>query len=257
MSEWRKEYVFWFYLWMVLLIPVPAICLLIPGLHVGVAIGIAAAALVAAIVVTAVQHHRAHTSYWRMYAHARGLTLDDSRPWVSAGVPLLRKGDERRMDRVLTGRIGSGNAALAQYTYTEVWHDDNGRHEEDHDFTLVVFRLSAEVAARYKGVYLREQGLSFGGLQDKLQHDRKVELESSEFEKEYELRVVDGQDDIALYELFSTTFIDQLTTRHIEWEQVGPDLVVYQQGHTSTSDDVDDLCGKAAWVYQRYSEEHR
>ena len=37
-------------------------------------------------------------------------------------------------------------------------------------------------------------------LQDKLQHDRAVQLESAEFHKRYALRVVDDQDDIALYE---------------------------------------------------------
>ena len=117
--------------------------------------------------------------------------------------------------------------------------------------------LPEPVAARYLGVYMRKNTLSLGSLQDKLQHDRAVQLESAVFNKRYDLRVVDEQDDIALYELFSTPFVDHLAhTVFVQWEQVGPYLVVYRKGHTTDSDELDRLCKDSVDVFSRYCEEY-
>lgn len=202
---------------------------------------------------------RSTVQYWRSYAKSRGLQLDDSNPRINCDIPLFCKGDKRRFDRVLAGSIGGEARALGHFTYTEVSTDGKGnRTETPYPFTVCAMRLPDPVAARYQGVYCRKKSMSLGALQDKLFKDRSVELESTLFHKRYSLRVLDDQDDIALYELFSPTFIDQLSESYCAyWEQQGADLVVFQPKHLSDTTDLDAFCADAIRVYRRYAEEYQ
>lgn len=224
----------------------------------GAGVAIVVLAAITFAVVAFVQHGRAADSFFDRYAEARGLTHVEKGS-VAAGVPLLRQGDKREFPRVLSGRIAGEGASLAQYTYTEVSTDSDGnRTETDYDFTILHARLPAEVAARYAGVYLAPKSLSLGALQDKLAHDRRVQLESAEFAKRYSLRVVDEQDDVAVFELFSPPFIHRLATEtKVFWQQRGADLVVWRKGHPGKAADLDQLCLDASVVLQRYREEWR
>src|SRR5690606_37220898 len=160
----------------------------------------------------AVAHSASRTSFLTEYAHARGLIYHKDSALPTSGVPLLRRGDERRCHHRLDGLIGGQSGRISHYTYTEITTDsDGGTQRTDYHFTLVSFQLPPALAQRYSGVYLRPKTLTFGALQDKLAHDRSVTLESAAFEKKYSLRVVDSQDDIALYELFSPPFIEHLS----------------------------------------------
>jgi len=171
---------------------------------------------------------------------------------------LLRKGDKRELEFRLHGRVGGDEVTLAHYTYTEISRDSEGnRSESDYHFTLAIATLPDACAARFQGVYLRPGGgLSFGGLQDKLAHDRGVQLESIAFNKRYDLRVMDAQDDIAVFELFKPHFIERLTSgSRCQWEQVGATLVVYEDDHISNTAELDALFAQAADIRQRYCEE--
>ncbi len=219
---------------------------------------VAAAPAVTTAIVAMVQHGRASDDFFDRYAAARGLVhVEDSH--VDANVPLFSRGDKRKWGRVLDGTIAGQRAALAHYTYTDVSTDSEGnRSETDYDFTCVRFRLPDQVAARFAGVYCSPKKLGFGAIQDTLAHDRKVELESAEFAKKYTLRVVDSQDDVALYELFSTTFVHRLATELTAyWEQRGGDLVVWRTGHETEAADLDRMCLEAWHVLHRYQEEWR
>ena len=78
----------------------------------------------------------------------------------------------------------------------------------------------------------------------------------AEFAKRYNLRAHDSQDDVALWELFSTTFVHRLATElQVYWEQRGADLVFWQKGHESEAADLDRFCLEAWHVLQRYLEE--
>lgn len=202
------------------------------------------------------QHGVAADAFFDRYATARGLRHSEN-SHVSAHVPLLRRGDERKFPRVLAGRIAGQDARLAHYTYTEISTDSDGnRSRTDYEFTVLAFELPPQVAARYRGVSLAPRSLSFGALQDWVQDDRKVELESAEFAKRYNLRAHDSQDDVALWELFSTTFVHRLATElQVYWEQRGADLVFWQKGHESEAADLDRFCLEAWHVLQRYLEE--
>ena len=220
---------------------------------------VAAAPLVALAVVAFLQHGKATDDFFDRYAAARGLThVEGGR--VPADVPLFRKGDKRKWSRVLGGTVAGQPASISHYTYTDVTRDSDGNREEtDYDFTCVHFTLPPQVAARYPGVYCRPRAfLSLGGIADGLTHDRKVELESIDFAKRYSLRVVDEQDDIALYELFTTAFVERLATElHVFWEQCGADLVVWKKGHEREAADLDRMCLEAWHVLHRYLEEWR
>lgn len=257
LRHWREAHGVWLWAWVAVQVGVPLVLAAL-GMFVGALVA-AGVALVPLIVVLAVQWSRASDSYWDGYAEARGLRHHDGGVPITGSVPLLRKGDERKISRTIAGRIGDGDGQIAQYTYTEVSTDSDGdRQETDYDFTIVTWQLPQAVADRYKGVYLRRSGISLGRLQDKLAHDRAVELESAHFNKRFDLRVVDEQDDVALYELFSTTFLDWLChTTDIQWEQVGSTLVVFRKGHAQKTADIDQLCQCAAAVHRRYLEEHR
>lgn len=239
--------------------PTNAIMLIIGGLMSAVLL-IAVPALVMYLVIA----HRARRAYWRLYAEARGLQLAEN-SGVAASVPLLSRGDERKYPFLVSGAIGPTHSTFGLYTYTEISEstDSDGNSTEqrkDYNFTLAVFELPAAVAQRYSGVYVRPRSakLGFGGLQDKLGHDREVRLESSEFQKKRELRVWDEQDDVAVYELFSTTFIDGLNTDlDVYWEQVGPQLVVFRRKHIEVAVELDDLIADGLRVYQRYCEEYQ
>lgn len=215
-----------------------------------------------ALLIAGIVLYRAHSSasddFFGRYATARGL-VPSPNPYVGAKVPLFRQGDKREWSRVLQGTIAGQPGSLAHYTYTTVTRDSEGNESEtDHDYTVVHFPLPEHVAQRFVGVSLSPKSLSFGALQDKLAHDRKVELESAEFHKRYSLRVVDSQDDIALYELFSTTFVQTLsTTLQIYWEQRSGDLVVWRKGHETEAADLDRMCLEAWHVLHRYLEEYR
>ncbi|MBC7460071.1 MAG: hypothetical protein H7287_01780 [Thermoleophilia bacterium] len=215
-------------------------------------------ALVAWLIVWGVQASRATTDYLTRYASTRGLNLAEDAA-VSASVPLFGRGDKREYERRFTGTIAGCPSALSHYTYTEVSTDSEGRRTEtDHDYTTLEFPLPAAVAARFAGVYLSPSKWSFGTLQDKLSHDHRVELESVAFAKRYTLRVRDEQDEVALYELFSTTFIDRLSTElEVHWEQVGAALVLYRRKHEMDANDLDRFCLESWHVLQRYLEEHQ
>jgi hypothetical protein len=220
--------------------------------------GLGVLLLVVVIGVAVWQHSKASGEFFEHYAGARGLSAS-SDGYIGANVPLLSRGDERKFGRIMAGRIAGRDARLGHYTYTEISTDGEGNQtRSDSDFTVLAFTLPPEVATRFAGVYLAPKSISFGALQDKLAHDRKVELESAEFAKRYSLRVVDGQDDIALYELFSTTFVHRLATElKVYWEQRGSDILFWQKGHETEAADLDRLCLECWHVLHRYLEEYR
>lgn len=219
---------------------------------------VAGAAVLLAVGVALHQHGSAADDFFDRYAAARGLQHHEPGS-IHANVPLFGKGDKRRWPRVLEGRVLGQPAALGHYTYTTVTIDSEGnRSESNHHFTVLRLQLPQQVAERFAGVYLSPRALSLGALQDKVAHDRAVRLESTEFTRRYSLRVVDEQDDIALFELFSPPFVHRLATDvRIHWEQRRGDIVFWHKGHEHEAADLDEMCLHAWQVLHRYHEEWR
>lgn len=235
-----------------------ALGLLIAGSS-GGAVAVLAVLVIAAIATTWTQSSRAKQDFFRRYCTARGLEYGGSGRVPTSAVPLFRKGDKRTCEQVMHGTIHGVPATLANYTYTVESTDSEGKSSDtDYPYVVLHLTLPPQVAARYVGVYLAPKSLTLGALQDKLAHDRGVTLESIEFHKRYTLRVVDAQDDIALYELFHPAFIEQLTTGpEVTWEQVGADIVFYRKRHEKHAAGLDRFVADCACVLARYREEYQ
>ncbi|MEO6866634.1 MAG: hypothetical protein ABI200_01280 [Gaiellales bacterium] len=217
-----------------------------------------AISVITVVAVLLVQNNRATSAFFEMYTTARGLQLREN-SGHGASVPLFTKGDKRKWHRVMTGTISDRPAALGHYTYTDVSTDSDGdKSETDYDFTFLAFELPPEVAARFVGVYCAPKSISFGAMQDKLAHDRAVSFESQALHGRYSIRVVDEQDDIALFELFSPPFIEMLVDgAAVYWEQRGSDLVFWQKNHFNQVAKLDQFCMDSSYVLQRYLEEYQ
>lgn len=211
-------------------------------------------------IVLVVLFFKADNLYWKLYEAARGLKKDDT--FVHLDTPLGYAGDERKFDRQYKTSIIGVPADFGHYTYTDITHstDADGHRtttRHDHQYTVVRLHLPGNVAQRYLGVFCRKKHLEFGGLQDRLTDSRSVKLESLAFEKKYTLRAADSQDDVALFELFSTTFADALAEKFTaQWEQVGDSLVGFRKGHCCNTEELDELFTSVARVYLRYCEEY-
>lgn len=190
--------------------------------------------------------------FFRQYAKARGLQVQ-SDAQLGARVPLARMGDRRTCQHVVHGSMGGVAASLANYTYTVTAKIGRDR-DVDHNFLVLHAKLPQAVARRYRAVHLRARsGVSHPRA---LTGTRAVRFESHEFEQRYEVRVTQTQDDVALYELFSTSFIDALTRGPvIMWQQVSDDLVFYRSGHCDTTMQLDRFVMDVQFVIQRYLEE--
>ena len=164
--------------------------------------------------------------------------------------PLLHAGDRRFWDHELKGPLGDTGleALFAQYRYEVREEDSKGNETWDrYPFTICLVELEPGMQL-FPGVYLREKRglLSFGrhdwlrgrGLQD-------VELESTQFNETYELKITREQDQARLRELFDPKTIvwlqDHPLRPHIEFR--AGFLVVYVPGH------LDDL-GRIVWLLE-------
>ena len=259
-SEWRRRNpVLRIMLWVVFLGGIAG------GFFMPVVFLMTLAALITWIFLYARQSSEAADDLFNAYATARGLTWSAGlRDPSLHDLPLLQRGDKRAFHRVAMGAMIDTSGSVSHYTYTEISTDSEGnRTETDYHFTLVHLPLPPDVASRYPGVYVRKKGLVSSKMFDRLTHDRKVELESAEFRKRYSLRVVDQQDDVALYELMSTSFIQHLADaasvdgQLVQFEQRSTSLMVYVKSHLDSSADMDALVAAALPIYRRYREEYQ
>ena len=211
------------------------------------------------LIVFGVADQASEDSFFDLYANQRGLTRieDASLPPLT---PLLRKGDEREADEVLRGPLGEGLAgSLALYTYTDVYHDKNGRHETDYHFTVALTELPECVEFVPELYCNRKSGFRFmEKVEDAFRTKQRVRLESQAFADEYEVFVDDGQDMNWIRQLFSPSFIVWLS-------ETAPDKFAFElesgvlccnvKGHRKDSVQLDGLRAATAAVARRVREE--
>ena len=189
------------------------VCVVAVGLAIAVSplIGLAGAVgalLLSLLIVFLIADSASEEAFFDIYAQQRGLTRAGDTS-VAPMTPLLRKGDERKVEDVLRGPLGDGmEGTLAQYTYTDVYHDKDGRHETDYHFTIAYTELP-ETVTRCPGLFCnRKSGFRFlEGVEDTFRKNVRVNLESEELGDEYEIFVGPDQDQNWIRQLFSPTFI--------------------------------------------------
>ena len=239
------------------------------GLGVGIwAVGPGLGALAAAgifllglLIAYGVADSASEDNFWDVYSVQRGMTRseDGSLPPVTE---LLRKGDEREADQVLRGPLADGtDGTLALYTYTDVYHDKNGRHETDYHFTVALIDLADSLKFVEELYCQRKSGLrALEGLEDVFRTKQRVELESEALDKRYEIFVSENQDPNWIRQLFSPTFIVWLNEQapdKFAFELESGVLCCNVKGHRKSAKELDAMRTAAGGVAQRIREEIR
>jgi hypothetical protein len=202
---------------------------------------------------------RAEDAFFVAYAEEHGLTRTEEGQ-LPGSTPLLRRGDERKAEEILSGPLGDGaDGTVALYTYTDVYYDKDGRHETDYHFTVSMTDVS-ECRARLPGLYAnRKFGFRvFEKLEDVFRSKERVELESEKLDTEYEIFTNPEQDQNFLRQLFSPTFIVWMTDQAPEkfaFELEDGVLCCNVKGHKKSAGDLDAMRGAAAHIAKRIHEE--
>jgi hypothetical protein len=157
--------------------------------------------------------------------------------------PLLAAGDRQRfehtMEGPLFGKLGGPPCLLGHYTFETRHEADDVSVYRPHPFTVCAIDVGAPLE-RFRGLYLRPRlsglGLDHDWLSRAPKPDR-VELESARFNEVYDLRRSRDQDEFALRELFSPSFIVWLSEHPLRpgFECKAGTLVVFIRGHEESA----------------------
>jgi hypothetical protein len=217
------------------------------------------ALLVVVIVVFFLADAASEEAFFDIYAEQRRMARTEEGSLPPA-TPLLRKGDEREADEVLRGPLADGvEGALALYTYTDVYHDKNGRHETDYHFTVSMVDVP-ECIDFVRGLYCnRKSGFSFlEGVEDAFRRNERVRLESEALADECEIFAHPEDDPNWVRQFFSPSFIVWLTESAPEkfaFEIESGVLCCNVKGHRKHAGQLDEMRETAAAVARRIREE--
>lgn len=236
----------------------------VAAIYLGAAIGAGAAVamlLVSLLVVFAIADSKAEDAFFAVYAGQRGLALSGKSPLPPA-TPLLRKGDARYAERLMTGSLADGvDGALALYTYEDETTDSEGNRETNYyRYTLGLVEVPKSIAHLPELFCQRKSGLrSLEKLEDAFRHSKqRVKLESEALEERYEIFSSPEQDQVWLRRFFSPTFIVWLgeeAPKKFAFELVGGILCCYVSGHKKSAADLDTVASATAAVARRLREE--
>jgi hypothetical protein len=202
---------------------------------------------------------QAEDDFFRAYAEKRGLTRTE-RGSLPGSTPLLRKGDERKAEEILSGGLGDGSEGdVALYTYTEVYYDKDGRHETDYHFTVSMTNLPECRALLPKLYANRKFGLHvFEKVEDAFRSNERVKLESEALDSEYEIFAGKEQDQNFLRQLFSPTFIVWMTDsapKKFAFELEDGVLCCNVKGHKKSAAELDAMRAAAGHIAKRIRDE--
>jgi hypothetical protein len=202
---------------------------------------------------------RAEDAFFIAYAEERGMTRIE-KGQLPGATPLLRKGDERKAEEIMSGPLGDGaDGTVALYTYTDVHYDKNGRHETDYHFTVCMTDVP-ECRAELPELYAnRKFGFRFlEKFEDAFRSRVRVKLESERLDEEYEIFTNEDQDQNFLRQLFSPTFIVWMTDEAPEkfaFELEDGVLCCNIKGHKKGATELDRMRGCAAHLSKRIRDE--
>ena len=240
------------------------VCVTAVGLAIAVAplVGLAAGVgvfLISLLVVFFIADSASEDAFFDIYAQQRGLARTGETS-IAPSTPLLRKGDEREVNEMLRGPLGAGiEGCLALYTYTDVYHDKDGRHETNYHFTIAETEIP-EVSSRCEKLYCnRKSGFRFlEGMEDAFRRNERVRLESEEMADEYELFIGPDEDRNWIRQLFSPTFIVWLAESAPEkfaFELEDGTLCCNVKGHHKDAAHLDEMRESLAVIATRIREE--
>lgn len=232
---------------------------------VGLAIGAAAAAgalLLALLVVWVIADSRAEEDFFEAYAAQRSLATGGGRGSLPNATGLLRQGVRSYTQRTFAGRLPGGlDGLLALYTYETEHTDSKGnRHTSYHHFTVVLAAVAGAKDFIHHLACQRRSGFRFlDSAEDVFRNRERVEVESEEFDRRFELFIGEGDDPNRARQLLSPTFVDWMASGNEDFafELEGGILVCNLPGHLDSSKEFDEFCEAAAQVAERISTEAR
>jgi hypothetical protein len=229
---------------------------LVPLLGLAIAAGVV---LLALLVVLLIADSKAENAFFEIYSEQRGMRMTGAGD-LPAKTPLLRKGDERKAEQVMAGPLADGlEGTVALYTYTDVYHDKNGRHENHYPFTVVMTELPETSGFCPELLCNRKFGFkAFEKLEDAFRSNERVKLESIRLDDRFEIFADEKQDANWLRQLFSPSFIVWLaeeTPEKFAFELVDGTLCCNVKGHKKSAKELDRMREAASGVARRLREE--
>jgi hypothetical protein len=225
-------------------------------------LGAAVLALLLAMgVVFGIADSKAEEAFFEVYARERGMKLSGKGP-IPGATPLLRKGDDRYVERMLTGPLADGcDGSVALYTYEDTTTDSEGNRQTNYYRYTIGLSEIPECVQRVPELYCQRK-FGFRALEkfeDAFRTKKqRVELESEALEEKYEIFSGKQQDQVWLRELFSPTFIVWLTDSAPEkfaFELVDGTLCCYVSGHKESAQALDTMRAATTGVTMRLREE--
>ncbi len=224
------------------------------------AIGAAVVLVLTYAIVFVLAGRRVGEDFYGLYAEERGLERSPhgSIPRVT---PLLRRGDRRATEQVMTGRLPGGlTGTLALHTYELDILDSDGEPDVDYfDYTVTLADLP-ETAANLTELSC-ERRSGFGTPEDDpARRTRRLALGNEAFDSRYEIRFDPRDDERRLRNLFSAEFTNWLTDDappDLAFELAAGSLCVYVEDHMDSVEELDELCEAAAVVANRLREAAR
>lgn len=189
------------------------------------------------------------------FASLRGMSFDDD-PVTPAWTPLLRAGDERRMDLALSGTVDGMPLYVGHFTYTEIRHttDSKGNRRTertDYDFTVAATEVDAAAGA-LPTLYLKpDEGLfDWGDGWLSTGDMTKCETESVRFNERYKAWHRENQDPLVLRRFLDPSTVDALANHplHFGVELSGGRLLVYIESHCADSGELSALVDALAML---------
>jgi hypothetical protein len=235
-----------------------AIGAIVLGPLIGAAIA-AGIALLTVLVVFALADSAAEDAFFKVYADQRGLTLVGD-GHLGPKTPLLRKGDERKAEQIMRGELAEDcKGKIALYTYTDVYYDKNGRHENHYHFTVAMTELPETATLVPELLCNRKFGLkAFEKLEDAFRSNERVKLESVDLDERFEIFCDENQDQNFLRQLFSPSFIVWMAEEAPEkfaFELEDGILACNVKGHKKSASELDTMRTATAAVARRLREE--
>ena len=237
-----------------------AVGAIVIGPLIGLAIAAGLGAL-AMLVVFGIADSAAEDDFFEAYAKQRGLTLVGD-GHLGPQTPLLRKGDERKAEQIMRGELADDcRGKIALYTYTDVYYDKNGRHENNYHFTVAMTEMPETAELLPELLCNRKFGFkAFEKVEDAFRKDERITLESIELDDRFEIFCDEKQDQNYVRQLFSPTFIVWLAEEAPEkfaFELEDGILACNVKGHKKSAAELDIMRSATAAVARRLREESR
>lgn len=223
--------------------------------------GAAVVVVLALIVVWVIANNAAKEDFFNAYAQGRKLTRIPGRSSLPPITPLLQKGDNRYAEQRFNGVLPGGmDGSLCLYTYEETSTDSDGNRQTTYiHYTIAMTELPATAAMIQELFCQRRFGFRFmDSAEDVFRRRQRVEQESADVDKKYEIFIGANDDMNAARQILSPAFLvwlDDHSPEAYAFELCAGSLVCNVKGHKKTAAELDELCEASAAVARRLAEE--